>query len=493
MSASAVKKAVGGIAPYVLALVVLVVGGGLSLWWVMNPAKAKRRRPPQQAALVETRTIELNTEHIDVEVMGTVVPVRQMRLAARVGGQVSELAPGFVPGGRFKSDQWIVKLEAVDTELAVAEAQAEVQKRAAELEGKRSDVAQRTLDVELAKIAIERAQGAVDRAESQIVSAESRLRIEMGLQSVAETDYQTVPRNVSPEERDLMLRQPQLRSAKADCDAAQAAKNVALADYRAAEAAKRTAEERKRAAEAAAQAAEATHAAAKTALRKANLDSERTTIKAPFNSMVLSKSIDVGSQIAVGSELASLVGTDAFWIQVSVPVDQLKWIDIPGINSDHGAAVKITHQSGWGAGVSRSGRVQQLMTDLETEGRMARLLVVVEDPLELRKEVEDRHPLILNSYVRVAIQGRPLDGVVRIPRTALRDGQRAWVATQDNKLDIRNVTIVWGGADHVLISSGLRNGDRLIESNLGTPVQNMLVRTNHQAPATPESPPESKE
>jgi multidrug efflux pump subunit AcrA (membrane-fusion protein) len=289
---------------------------------------------------------------------------------------------------------------------------------------------------------------------------------------------------VGPEERELMLRQPQLQSAKADCEAAEVAKNVALAEKKAAEASKRTAEESKRSAEAAAQAAEAALASAQAALKKADLDLKRHTIKAPFNAILLSKSIDVGSQIAVGSELASLVGTDAFWIQVSVPVDQLHWIEIPGFNSENGAAVKVLHRSGWGNGMSRTGRVQQMMTDVEPEGRMARLLVVVEDPLDLKRPPDERQPLILNSYVSVAIRGRPLENVASIPRTSLRDGRRVWVAAADDKLDIRDVTIVWGGADYVFVSDGLHNGDRLITSDLGAPVQDMAVRTERRSPAT---------
>jgi 3-oxoacid CoA-transferase subunit A len=47
--------------------------------------------------------------------------------------------------------------------------------------------------------------------------------------------------------------------------------------------------------------------------------------------MVLQRQVDLGQLVGPGTPLATLVGTDQFWVQVSIPVDRLGWIAIPGV------------------------------------------------------------------------------------------------------------------------------------------------------------------
>ena len=125
------------------------------------------------------------------------------------------------------------------------------------------------------------------------------------------------------------------------------------------------------------------------------------------------------------------------------------------------------------------------MSQIEPEGRMARLLVVVKDPLELKATPEARRPLILGGYVRVEIVGQKLTNVVRVERTALRNGNQVWVMAPDDTLEIRDVRIAWAGNNHVCVDEGLLAGDRLVVSDLGTPVSGMALRTDESVKAGP--------
>ena len=117
---------------------------------------------------------------------------------------------------------------------------------------------------------------------------------------------------------------------------------------------------------------------------------------------------------------------------------------------------------------------------------MARLLVGVRDPLDLAKPAPDRHPLLLDAYVRVELEGTTLRDVIRIPRSALRNGNQVWVMTGDGSLAIRDVTIAWSGPGHVDISAGLDNGERVVTSGLAAPVPGMALRTAAEpAPSQP--------
>jgi hypothetical protein len=116
------------------------------------------------------------------------------------------------------------------------------------------------------------------------------------------------------------------------------------------------------------------------------------------------------------------------------------------------------------------------MGDLATEGRMARILVEVADPLGLKASNQDRSPLLIGEYVRVKIIGRKLDNVFQIPRTALKDNSNIWIVKENKTLEIRKVRPVWRDADIVLLKNGLKPGEQLIVSDLPAPVEGMTVR-----------------
>ena len=207
-------------------------------------------------------------------------------------------------------------------------------------------------------------------------------------------------------------------------------------------------------------------------LRKARLDLERTRIKAPFNAIVRNKFVDLGSQVSSQEQLAELVGTDIYWVQASIPVDRLNWIMIPRQASETGSIVRIFHRNDF----EHQGTVIKLLGDLEQEGRMARVLIEVKDPLGLSPKAKKQLPLLIGEYVRLEIDGRRLDNVYRIPRAALREDTRIWVASSENTLKIREVDVLWRDAETVLFKDGLEPGDRLIISELPTPVEGMAIQ-----------------
>jgi RND family efflux transporter MFP subunit len=231
-------------------------------------------------------------------------------------------------------------------------------------------------------------------------------------------------------------------------------------------------------------------AAAKANLQQAELDLARTTLRSPFNAIVRSRHVDRGSQVSPQDPLATLVGTDAYWVQAAVPVDRLEWFALPR-GPEESPADAVVHYGR--NGHQREGRVVKLLVDLEPEGRMARVLVSVPDPLDRRRPAESRAPLLIGDYVRVEIQGRTIDGVYRIPRSALRDNTRVWVVTDQARLSIRTVDIAWRDAETVLVRSGLRPGERLIVSDLPSPVDGLRVRLesdkdNGPSPNQPQEP-----
>ena len=287
-------------------------------------------------------------------------------------------------------------------------------------------------DTEIIQIDPQDYELALARKRSAVTDAEYALKLELGHQQVAKREWELLNQGKPAQdmEKELALRQPHLSKVRADLSAAEAE------------------------------------------LKAAMLDLDRTHITAPFNAVVRSKSVDRGSMVISQEPLAELVGTDAYRIQVSLPVDRLEWIDVPVQAGDFGSEARIIY----GQGHECSGKVIRLMGDLATEGRMARILVEVADPLGLNASNQDRTPLLIGEYVRVKILGRKLNNVFQIPRTALKDNSSIWIVSENQTLEIRKVRPVWRDADVVLLQDGLTPGEQLIVSDLPAPVEGMAVR-----------------
>ena len=120
-----------------------------------------------------------------------------------------------------------------------------------------------------------------------------------------------------------------------------------------------------------------------------------------------------------------------------------------------------------------------MLGDLEEKGRMARLLVEIKDPLCLLPENAELKPLLIGEYVQANISGSELKNIYSIPRGALHDDHLVWVA-QDDKLDVREVKVLWRDANQVLIRDGLAEGEALITSDLTAPLQGMDINTGNK-------------
>jgi len=275
---------------------------------------------------------------------------------------------------------------------------------------------------------------AVREREGDLQQAQSELALEMGRQKFASKEYALRQNEVSEEDRALMLRKPQLLASRA-----------ALTKV-------------------------------KITLEQAQLNLQRTVITAPFNAMIRERMVDVGVQVTTATPLAVLYATDRFWVRLAVPVDKLPWIVIPNAAGEAGSNVRIYNEAAWGKGSYRVGQLIRLTGDLENEGRMAQLLVALDDPLSLAPENSDKPVMLLGSYLRVVIEGIELDSVVALDRSLLHNGAYVWLMDENNELVIRAVDVLFRGPDVVLIGEGLAEGERLVTSVLSAPVPGMKLR-----------------
>ena len=357
---------------------------------------AQRQRPAVQATLVDVTNLTYQAQAIRLKALGTVIPAQEITLYPQVSGKIIEVAPVLAPGGLFTNGQTMLQIDPVDYQLTIAQ------------------------------------------RESDVARAEKDYYVEMGEQKMGKYYWQLIQEtgDTNALQRQLTLREPQLRSMQAAIDAA------------------------------------------KAALEDAKLDLERTHIDAPFNALIRSEDVDVGKQVSSSTPLATLVGTDAYWVQAALGIDRLKWIFRDSRNTYDGVQVTVRYPNGDAGDTVWPATVRGLLGDLEEAGRMARILVEIRDPLGLQPEHEGRPPLLLGAIVEVLFTGRELQDVIVLPRELLHEDDTVWLYDPDGALRIQPVDVVWRELHHVLVRGGLSAGDTVVVSDLPSPVNGMALATS---------------
>lgn len=264
-------------------------------------------------------------------------------------------------------------------------------------------------------------------AQAALAQAQSTLTSEQGNQVVAQADFDLLGMTVDERERALILRKPQLEAAKANVQSARAG------------------------------------------VERAKVNLGRIILRAPFDGIVVSREASVGAQVNANTTLGVLASSKAYWINVAVPQTDLKWIVFPD-GKRMGSTVCVSDASSNEQGCHK-GRVLSLQTSVQDNGRQAQVLVEV--PRTSDKKLQ---PLLLAQYVKVRFDGTELKNVFKLAPSAAH-GSNVWV-NDNGELDIRPVNIAFRSADYVLVDQGLKNGESIVTSSLGSPIQGMAIRTN---------------
>ena len=395
----------------VLPLLILALGAGA--FYALN---SMRQPTPLQDSvylgpLVEVVAVPAQTVQVLVEGQGTVQPDAQIDLVPQVSGLVVWKADEFEPGGTFAKGDLLFQIDPRDYELVV------------------------------------------EQAEAFVAQAKYRLDLARQESEVARQEWERLRGATEPPP--LVLRLPQLNSARADSQSARAR------------------------------------------LEEARLRLGRTKLYAPFDGRVRTAAVDRGQHVNAGQRVAQLYSVEKAEIVVPVPDRDLAWFalpfpvpvrqlnrdrvqsahpeqaPLPFLYADQGAAVQI---NGTFAGRAHqwAGRVVRTEGELDPRSRMARLVVEVEDPYG--GLAAGQPPLTVGMFVDVAIIGRQVEHVRRLPRAALRPGDMVWVAGPDGVLHVRRAHVVRRMRDAVLVHLEMKGGEGVVVSQLSGVTDGMKVR-----------------
>ncbi len=220
-------------------------------------------------------------------------------------------------------------------------------------------------------------------------------------------------------------------------------------------------------------------ASAKAELVRANRNLERTYIRLPYAGMVRSKEADLGQFVNPGTRLGVVFATDQAEVRLPLTDQDLRFVELPGAadirrtGSGEGPEVSLSatrrgQTQSWAARISRTEGV------IDENSRVMYAVASIDDPYRLETQGE---VLPMGTFVRAEIGGVSLDGVFRIPRSALRGADELLFASPDDKIEIRRVTVLRSEGEDAYVRDNVEAGDRLVLTAVESPVNGMSVRT----------------
>ena len=374
-------------------LIVLIVAAAVAIATVimLTAPTPERKAKAAVSRLVEVMDIEKSQQRPSWIAGGEVSASQRVSLTSQVTGNLINLNPLAIPGAVLAAGTTLAQIDPQDFKLQVIQKEATVVQTQADL-------------------AIEQGQGRLAKQEYELSQGQTNNRRMSG-------------KKLSQDDKNLILRKPQIL-------AKQAAVKKAQAD-----------------------------------LGLAQLQLQRSKISMPFNGQIISRSISTGSQVANNTELFDIVSSDTFWLQVKVAKHFYPWLD-------QQAGVAVSHPS-WplenGERVWRNATILHHLAEVDVSDRQAKILIEIENPLSMQPGV------LLGDYLDVRLQGKEIAESYVIASKHLVDEQYVWVVN-DNALFKRKLNIVYQGRERVWVKSGFNAGDKLLLSNLGIITEGTPVR-----------------
>jgi len=373
--------------------VILIFALAVSAILIFTGPKIKKKEHDNRISYTHVKVSEMKTQDVEVviEAAGKVAASRTVTIQPRVSGKVIWKNSKLISGGIVKKGQHLIKIDSADYKLAVK------------------------------------------NKEADLSSAVLNMNLEKGKKGVAEKEYKMLGKDLTDEEKKLVLREYYGNYTQKAVDSAQAS------------------------------------------VKRAENDLARTILRAPFNSVVVENYSEVGSVVSTGSQIVKIAGSDSYWVLLSVPVEKLKWIEIPGKNKK-GSQVKLYSENVWGKDVYRNGEVIRIGADLQDNGYMSKVIVRIDDPLSLKKENSELPKLIIGMYLNAQITGKTIEKSIKIQRTALRENDTIYFTGDEMKMMIESPKILFKGRSEIIINADDYNGKYLVVSTVSSPAKGIPLK-----------------
>lgn len=214
------------------------------------------------------------------------------------------------------------------------------------------------------------------------------------------------------------------------------------------------------------QQAEAALQAAKGDLQGANLQLNRTYVRAPFTGRVRTKTSDIGQYVTPGSSLGRIFSTDIVQVRLPLSDNDLSRLVMPVayVAESRSVAPKVT-LSATVAGQYQewNGNIMRTDSTYDTQSRALFAIVEVADPYG-KGASQTGVPLAPGLFVNAKIEGRQALSAYVIPRDGLRPNNEIYVVDDKGNAEIRTADVIDTYPDRAILSSGVSEGELVILS-----------------------------
>ncbi len=381
----------------ILPLLILLGAIGLSAFIIKTKPTPERKSKPEAEVVVEVLPLQSSDYPIQISAQGTVRPRTESTLVPEVSGKILTIAPQFRDGSFFEKGQTLLQIDPSNYEIAVTIARSKV-------------------------------------AEMNILLAEEQAKAEQ-----AQRNWQRLGQSGTPS--DLVLRKPQLMSARA-----------ALAS-------------------------------AEAQLQKAELDLKRTRIIAPYAGRILDQKVDIGQYVTPGTVLADIYAVEYAEIRLPLSDYELQYIDYPdlyrGQDPNDLTLPEVTLKASMGdQHYQWLGRIVRAEGAYDARNRRLALIAQVENPYGQNEH--KRPPLKVGQFIEAQIQGKILNDVFVIPVTALRENDQIILVNSQSQLNLVAVNVLWRNEKEAVIKGDLTPGDWLCITPLQYVVNGMPLTPLYQ-------------
>ncbi|HOP23350.1 MAG TPA: efflux RND transporter periplasmic adaptor subunit [Gammaproteobacteria bacterium] len=274
-------------------------------------------------------------------------------------------------------------------------------------------------------------QAAVTRAKANVASAKVKVEEEIANSKIKEDQWK---RKGHANPSDYALNIPQIKEAKALLEAAQAD------------------------------------------LKNAELNLQRTQVKAPFDGRVLSESIGLGQYISANTVLGHIFATDVVEVKMPLTDSQLQELNLPiGFVANIDNAPKVTFTAKNSKESSQwDGKIVRTQAAIDNQTRLIYAIAEITNPYNTNET--SSMPMAVGLYVDANIQSKKSQDTLVFPRVALHNNEKVYVINDDEELEIRKVEVLSTSADLVHVSNGVKAGEKVVVSTTPTVIDGMKVK-----------------
>ncbi|QIZ75616.1 efflux RND transporter periplasmic adaptor subunit [Ferrimonas lipolytica] len=194
-------------------------------------------------------------------------------------------------------------------------------------------------------------------------------------------------------------------------------------------------------------AAEATLEQALRQLASAKVDLANTEIRAPFDAVIVSRDIQLGSYLQQGNSVAMLYSTDV--AEIRVPLSQVQWQALGQLQLGPEHKVALSSSDGHEQWQGYAARIEQ---HLNSSDRQRSLVVAVDEPLALAS------PLHAGTFVTATITGQERSNLWQLPTTAISQDDAIWMVTDAQTIVPQAAEVVFADQSWVYLTPSTVDG-----------------------------------